>query len=310
MPHVQQSHPAVGGPGVGEPLAVVRDLHAAVPPHHGEADPGPAGAGVAADVGERLAQGGEQLVGDGVGHGRVHGPRELDRHVEADHRLQLLGQGEHMGPDAATVSGPTELEDGGPHLADGLVDVGDGGVEGGAHGPAGRGGGQALQRQPDGEEPLDDAVVQVPGQPVAVLVHRDLAGALVEPGVLHGDAGGDGQGLDDHLVVPGELVGADLVRQVQVAVDAVPDPDGRAEERGHGRVPGGEPRAGGVVGDHPDADRAGVGHEHAEDPLAGGEGPLQEPPLVLGVESGGQEVDGGAAPLVQHAEGPVPGAGQ
>ena len=60
---------------------------------------------------------------------------------------------------------------------------------------------QALERQPDGEQTLDHPVVQVAGHAVPLLVDGHLTGPLVEPGVLHGDAGRQGQGLDDGLVV-------------------------------------------------------------------------------------------------------------
>ncbi len=178
------------------------------------------------------------------------------------------------------------------------------------HVPAGRARRQALERQPDGEEPLDDPVVEVPGHAVPVLVHGDVAGPLVQPGVLDGDAGGQGQGLDDRLVVGGELVGPDLVGQVQVAVDPVLDPDRGPEERGHGRVAGREPGARRVVAEHGDADGAGVLDQHAQDALAGGQRTLEQARLDVDGQSRRQEVDRGRPLLVEHAQCPVAGVGQ
>ena len=107
----------------------------------------------------------------------------------------------------------------------------------------------------------------------------------MQAGVLDADAGGDRQCLDDHLVIRCELVGADLVGQVEVPVDAVVDLDRGAEERCHRWVPGWEPDAGRVVSDHPDADRPGVGDEDPEHALAGGEGTLEETHLVVGLQA-------------------------
>ena len=68
--------------------------------------------------------------------------------------------------------------------------------------------GRALQRQPDGEEALDHRVVQVPGDPVAVLGQRAVAHQRVQAGVLDGDAGRHGEGEHELLVVLGELARA------------------------------------------------------------------------------------------------------
>ena len=59
------------------------------------------------------------------------------------------------------------------------------------------------------------------GAQKASVVDRHIAGPFVEAGVLHGDARGNGEGLDDRLIVVGELLLPDLVGQVQVPVDAV-----------------------------------------------------------------------------------------
>ena len=63
---------------------------------------------------------------------------------------------------------------------------------------------RALQARPGGEEPLDDGVVQVAGDALAVLDTRQLGDAGVQPGVLDRDAGGGGEADDELLVDVGE----------------------------------------------------------------------------------------------------------
>src|SRR5665213_1640256 len=128
LAHVGQSEAPAGRWPAPEATAVVGDLHPALVPDDRQPDPGPGGAGVATDVGQRLPQRGQQLVGDRAAHRGVDRSVEFDRDVEADHRPQLFGQGRYAGPDALATT-PAELEDGGPDLADGLVNVGDCGSE-------------------------------------------------------------------------------------------------------------------------------------------------------------------------------------
>ena len=74
-----------------------------------------------------------------------------------------------------------------------------------------------LQRQADRVEVLDDPVVEILADPFALVDDRQPLDLLVEPGVLDGDPGVDGERLDQSLVVLGELVGAGLVGEVEVA---------------------------------------------------------------------------------------------
>ena len=78
----------------------------------------------------------------------------------------------------------------------------DGRVGVGPHQP-----GRPLQRQAGGEEALDDGVVQVAGDALAVLDQRELLHPGVEAGVLDGDAGGGGQTDHELLVDVGEHLG-------------------------------------------------------------------------------------------------------
>ena len=66
------------------------------------------------------------------------------------------------------------------------------------------------------------------------------AGLLEQVGVLHRDARGRGQRLDDHLVGRGELAAAGLLGEVEVAEHGVADPHRNPEEAAHRRVVGRE----------------------------------------------------------------------
>ena len=59
----------------------------------------------------------------------------------------------------------------------------------------------------DAEELLRDRVVQLAGEPVALLDDAQLAAALVQPGVLDRERGVRGERLDERLVVVGEAAG-------------------------------------------------------------------------------------------------------
>ena len=61
--------------------------------------------------------------------------------------------------------------------------------------------GQVLQRQPDGVDALDDPVVEILGDPLAFLDDRQALDLLVQPRVLDGDPGVQGEHLDEDLIV-------------------------------------------------------------------------------------------------------------
>ena len=81
-----------------------------------------------------------------------------------------------------------------------------------------------LERQPDRIDVLDDPVVEVLADPLALVDHREPLDLLVEPRVLDRDPGMDGEGLDERLILRGELVGTGLVREVQVPRPSDPSP--------------------------------------------------------------------------------------
>ena len=87
-----------------------------------------------------------------------------------------------------------KLEDGGADLSDRVVDIGDGRAQPirctGSHAGFAA---MLWSREPDGEQTLDDRVVQIPGQAVPFVVDGHLLDPLVESGVLDGDACGEGQ---------------------------------------------------------------------------------------------------------------------
>ena len=105
---------------------------------------------------------------------------------------------------------------------------------------------RALQRQARREEALDDRVVQISGDPLAVVDERQGLHRAVQPGVVDRHCGGAGQSDGELLVEFAELVAVDLVRQVQVSEHLVADPDRHAEERAHRRMVGREPDAVGM----------------------------------------------------------------
>ena len=110
--------------------------------------------------------------------------------------------------------------------------------------------------------------------------------------------------LDQRLVVLGELVGAGLVGEVQVADRATLDRDGHAQEAVHRRVIRREPVAPRIDGDVRDPERAVLPDDEAEEPVAPGQVPDPRPGLA--VDPGGDEAFHDAVG-VDDAEGRVSG---
>ena len=61
--------------------------------------------------------------------------------------------------------------------------------------------------------------MEVPGDSVSVVEDAEHADPFMEAGVLNGDPRCDRQGLSKRLVLLAELVSADFVGEIQVAVD-------------------------------------------------------------------------------------------
>ncbi len=132
-------------------------------------------------------------------------------------------------------------------------------------------------------------------------------GLLIQPGVLHRDAGRGAERGDHGLVVLGELAAAALLRQVQVAEDLVPDPDRNAEKGPHGRVPGRESGRILVRRDVRKPQRVRILDQQPEQ--AASLGPVVDLRDLVGAEPDRDELDQ-LLPFADHAEGAVPGIHQ
>jgi hypothetical protein len=89
-----------------------------------------------------------------------------------------------------------QAEDVVAQVADDPVQLLDGVLEAGTQVVVAGQQGRALQAHPDREQGLDGAVVQLLGDPLAVLEHGQPVQLALEPGVLQGDRGLLGEGLD------------------------------------------------------------------------------------------------------------------
>ena len=126
----------------------------------------------------------------------------------------------------------TQLEDRAADVPDGRVEVVDGRVDplghlrsaGVRHG--------ALQLHAGGEQPLDDHVVQVPGDPLAVLQHHQQLAFLLGAGAFQGERGLAGEaGQQRRVVVAG------CRRPAWWPTTSTPCRASRAAQRGdHGRA--------------------------------------------------------------------------
>lgn len=131
----------------------------------------------------------------------------------------------------------------------------------------------ALQGHPGGEQPLNGQVVQIAGDPVTVLEHRDLLGVRTALRELHRDRGLRGEALEGLDLLVGERDPARLAREQDDPADPVgarsdrhPDSGSQSPEALRGRrdpLVLGDVRAGhrGRGGERV-ADETGVHREH------------------------------------------------
>ncbi len=136
-----------------------------------------------------------------------------------------------------------------------------------------------LEREAYPVDALDDPVVEILADPLALLDDRQALDLLVEPGVLDGDPGVEGEHLDERLVGLAELPRPALVRQVEVADGLALDRDRHAQERGHPGMVGREPVAPGMTGDVGDPERTPAADDQAQETVALRQGP---DPLAVG----------------------------
>ena len=125
-----------------------------------------------------------------------------------------------------------------------------------------------LEREADRVQALDDPIVQVAPDPLALLHDGERRESVVQAGVLHGDAGVAGEELDDPLVGRVELGPAALVGHVQVADGSAMHGDRHAEERVIGRMVRREAVRSRVRRDLRDPDRAPLVDDQAQQPVA------------------------------------------
>ena len=124
--------------------------------------------GMVDHIGQRFAQHGEQVGGAAR---RSPRSRRARREPQPGRKPRSSASSSTSVADLCPQVGArrgTQLEDGAADVADGGVELVDGRIDPLGHvGPAGQPGG-GLQLQSGGEQPLDDHVVQVPGDPLPV----------------------------------------------------------------------------------------------------------------------------------------------
>ena len=172
-PVLQVGQPAAHGHLGRDPDPVVLDLDQQVEPDD-DPDHHLVRVGVPRDVGQRLPHHCDRVLGDVL----RHGGRDAVG-TQPGHEPEAVPRVHHLGVDAVPQPGPrrpatgAEPEDRRAHVLDGLVQVVDRALE-----PARHVGVHHLLRgslhvEPDGEQTLDDHVVQVARDPLALLEHRE-----------------------------------------------------------------------------------------------------------------------------------------
>ena len=205
-------------------------------------DLGGGGARVLGDVGERLADHGEEVVGERLGHRGVDRAVEADSGIEAERAGRFGRQSDQfLANRRAREPRRVQLEDRGANVADRGVEIVDRRHEPiddrlVVHQPE-----RGLQSQPHGEQSLDHRVVEIASDPFAILEGGEVRDAGMEASVLDGDSGGGGETDRQFLVDIGEHVTIRLVAEVQVAEHLATNGDRHAEEGRHLRMIRGKP---------------------------------------------------------------------
>ena len=164
-----------------------------------------------------------------------------------------------------------------------------------------------LEREANGVEALDHAVVQVLADSLAFGHHGHPLELGIQPGVADGDPRVPRERLHDAHVVVGEVLAAVLLGEIEVPDRAALDANGRPEERVHRRMCLREAGAT-VVGHHVvDADRAVLLDQQSEQAMAARQRSDREPRLI-GHPAGDELLD--HAVVAERAERGVLGADQ
>ena len=144
-----------------------------------------------------------------------------------------------------------------------------------------------LEGEAHGVDALDDPVVEVLADPLALVDDGQALDLLVQARVLDRDRRVAGERLDERLVGRGELLPGRLVGEVQVADRAALHRHRDAEEAVHLRMVRREPVASLVEGDVGDPDRAVLADDQAEEAVTARQG--ADPRPCLAVQAGGDE---------------------
>src|SRR5664279_1349939 len=174
---------------------------------------------MADDVAERLADDREELashvgwwLGDGLGYAQL----------DVDHRVVPVFLDQSCDP--ANQRRP--LQELGPQAENEVANVLDGQMDRldrSLYSGRGIGAivvhelGYVLERETDGIHVLDDPIVQVLRDPLPLVDDCQSLELLMQPRVLDGDSGVEGECLDERLVLFAELSATDLVGQVEPA---------------------------------------------------------------------------------------------
>jgi two-component system response regulator DevR len=300
--HILQAMPAGRFRGRGADPVIHHPQHHLVGHHH--FDTHTRRPRVTGDVAERFAQRGEELGGEIVTHPAVDRSVEEAPRFEPERPRGLATECQHAVSQASTRRHPRRLqfEDGGTDVLHREVKIvhrslnaSHGGLAVGPHEPS-----RSLQRQAGCEQTLDDGVVQITSDALAVFDQSELLHSVVESGVLNGDPGRGREADHEFLVDVGEHLGGRLVGQIQVAEHLVAHADGHAQERSHRRMVGREPEAVGMLAQIGQPQRLGVHDEATEDPVPFGQ--VTEEPVRAVIYPDRDELRQTGASVVEHAE--------
>jgi two-component system response regulator DevR len=260
-------------------------------------------------VGQCLTQRGQQLIAHRGAHIPIDSPDKSDLRFEAKAAASLGAELED--PSTHPLLGGNrgiQSKNRGAHLANSVVKVQNGVFDARPRFGIWDQRQLGLQRQTCDEQALNHCVVEVSGNALAVRRHVQLAEASLQSSMVHSDSDCSSQSDDERLIGFSELLGPQLLCDIEAAENLVSHSKRYPEERSHRGVGRREPGRVRVPGQISKAKGLRVANQLTKNPCPNGE--LTDGVDRLLIHPHVDELSAAVARGIEKAERPVTGAGE
>ena len=297
----------VGGPGLVNTDPVIEDFKSKALIIDVERNLSGCRLSVADDVGERFPERGNQMAGSGVADENVNWSLNGDGNVDAESLGYFVADLENLTPERNPRPWclSSESKDGRANLSDRGIEVVDRSADALADFFARIELLSGLQRESDGEEPLDHGVMEVASHPLPLLSERRSASLEAGAGFVDQESGDSPERVGQGLVGVAERAAVLFVAEVEIPVDRPTlKAHGDPEKACHRGVVLGEARSVRLRREIVDTQRDRLDDDSAQHSVA-----CREPPdsrSLIGIEADRDEASKASSVLVEYSERPVP----